>query len=81
MKETCSCGAKFAIAMPALPLPEIHWEKALEMLQAWRRDHRHEFTPAEPEIPLVVESGSSHERHVEDWLGEDRAPAGFARNA
>lgn len=80
MKEVCSCGAKFAIDMPALPLPDIHWAKGLEMLEKWRREHLHEFAPEPEGPPTILESGSSHERLGEYMSTENDIPFGFTRN-
>ncbi len=75
MKEVCSCGASFKYDRPAA----ITWDTtvAAELLREWRRDHRHEMPEAEMEVPTVVESGSSHERQVNELGVTDRQPIGF----
>lgn len=48
MIERCSCNALFVTL-------------SYRRLREWRQNHRHEM-PEEAEQPIVVESGSSHER-------------------
>lgn len=75
IEERCSCNAKFKV--PA----RVRHLDAIDLLEDWRANHRHEM-PSEPdEPPTVVESGSSHERAVNEYGVSDRAQAGFAREA
>lgn len=46
--ETCPCGASIFT---------LRYSRVIQ----WRESHRHEM-PDEPEMPVIVESGSSHER-------------------
>lgn len=80
LEERCSCNAKFKA--PAMMAGAANlWENAVALLESWRQNHRHEFAPEPDEMPLIHESGSSHERLPEFWDTEDRAPTGFMRNA
>ena len=77
MRELCSCGAELEIT------DVTGWsaEAIREAFTDWRDNHRHEFAPALAEPPLIVESGSSHERLGDEYPIQDRGLVGFQRNA
>lgn len=80
MIEVCSCSASMEIK----DVGQWSTEVLFEAFAAWRESHRHEFAPVEPmpdEPPLVVESGSSHERLADEYPTQDRALIGFQRNS
>ncbi|WP_406245811.1 hypothetical protein ACI7YT_12275 [Microbacterium sp. M] len=80
MREKCSCGAKFKIVQRT-PWTTDGFERALEAVKDWRANHRHEMPAAEPEeLPLIHESGSSHERLGSYLSTENDIPFGFTRN-
>jgi hypothetical protein len=76
LTEICSCTASFTIET----VSAAH-EWMIEQAAKWRAEHHHEMPEAEPEQPLIHESGSSHERAIEDaWPDESRARIGFRMN-
>ena len=77
MRELCSCGAELEIT----DVTGRSAEAIREAFTDWRDNHRHEFAPALAEPPLIVESGSSHERLGDEYPIQDRGPVGFQRNA
>ena len=77
LKEKCSCGASLEFPM----LERADWlECGLKTLAEWRTSHVHEMPEAEMEVPTISESGSSHERALNECGVSDRAPMGFRRN-
>lgn len=77
--ETCSCSASVSVPVESAS----YYQAAANIVAEWRKEHRHEFPPAEPmpdEPPTIVESGSSHERLGEYYGADDRVPLGFQRN-
>lgn len=72
--EKCGCGAELTLSgVATIDAYVKHFDK-------WRKDHVHDFGPeplAEP--PLIHESGSSHERQLNEFGVTDRVPLGFQR--
>lgn len=81
MKEVCSCQAEFEyVRVEGMVVTDEWLERVYEMLKDWRASHIHEMPPAPVEMPLIHESGSSHERVVDEYPIQDRATIGFTRN-
>lgn len=79
--EKCSCGAALKVALPHDIKGYSDWYRMLEDTAAkWRTSHVHEMPEAEMEAPTISESGSSHERALNEYGVSDRAPMGFRRN-
>ena len=73
--EKCSCGAEFS-ASESWTADAIR-----ELAKMWRENHHHDFGPElAPEPPLIHESGSSHERQLNEFGVTDRVPLGFQRH-
>lgn len=79
--ETCSCSASISVPVESAS----YYQRAANIVSEWRKEHRHEFPPAEPafaEPPFIHESqGAAVER---SWAPEsDARPTvslGFQRN-
>lgn len=89
IEERCACGATITVTGS-----EYRNDKhpnnprgAEEVVERWRKDHRHEFPPAEPvlenagDMPMFVESSSSHERAFDEGDIGARVRLGFQREA